>query len=896
MRNETTRRCLLFQRPRWGVSMIVVAAVAVVGSVLPFCSVVPNQAAGAPRLGKPRVVTEPEEDAANVVQLSAELDGGQVVPPTPSQAAGEATLKLNKDDNTYSFRLQLEGIQLLDVLAIHLHLGAAKKNGPLIYAFDVATLKESELPEVNLQIDDRRLGDPRAITKTIGTPRRLIVNRDGTTSRRGGVAPPDAASGGRLGNPRDGKLGGNPRGQDDPDANPVEAPAIISLMVDGLAFPPDKIADLLAGGFYVDVHTRAFDGGEVRGQLENLVPESLDTVPVPIPPNLGDFVKDLKKAEILGKALFWDMQVGSDGKQACASCHFHAGVDVRTKNAVGIPPNPERVAFRGANQELTPRDFPFHRFQDPTDRDSDVVFDTGEITGSQGVVFTEFLGINGLVDLGKSLADPVFHVRKTLLLPENIPVIGTPRPGEEAKAVNNGRGFLGTPRRGKLSGRTRGSVNVRRIEPRNTPTMINAVFNERNFWDGRANRFFNGVNPFGDTDPSAMVWSFEGGSAQQVRILLDNASLASQAVGPPLSDFEMSWLGRTFPDLGMKMVPRNPLALQKVHPADSVLGLLANKNGKGLKSGITYAALIREAFHEKWWGAPGTVDGKFTQMEANFSLFWGLAILVYERTLVSDDSPFDRFARGDAKALTIQQKAGMELFMKQGRCVNCHSGPEFTSAAISQLRNPDESQIEFMDMEIGPEAFYDSAFYNIGVRPTDEDLGVGGSGPFGPFSLTRRRQLGQDVGENVDVPRGHRVAVDGAFKTPSLRNVELTGPFMHNGGMKNLTEVVQFYARGADFFELNIDNLDPDVGGIGKIRGNAARVAALVAFLKSLTDDRVRFQKAPFDHPELTIANGHKGFDKGMALDNNVVIPAVGANGGPPLPTFEKILQGGGLK
>ena len=55
---------------------------------------------------------------------------------------------------------------------------------------------------------------------------------------------------------------------------------------------------------------------------------------VPLPETLDDFIKDLKAAIQLGKALFWDMQVGSDGVVACATCHFHAGTDNRTKNAL----------------------------------------------------------------------------------------------------------------------------------------------------------------------------------------------------------------------------------------------------------------------------------------------------------------------------------------------------------------------------------------------------------------------------------------------------------------------------------------------------------------------------------------------------------------------------------
>src|SRR4051794_34023519 len=63
-------------------------------------------------------------------------------------------------------------------------------------------------------------------------------------------------------------------------------------------------------------------------------PVSLDQVPVPEPKNLARFVKDKPTAIRLGKALFWDMQVGSDGLTACASCHFHAGTDDRTRNTL----------------------------------------------------------------------------------------------------------------------------------------------------------------------------------------------------------------------------------------------------------------------------------------------------------------------------------------------------------------------------------------------------------------------------------------------------------------------------------------------------------------------------------------------------------------------------------
>jgi cytochrome c peroxidase len=575
------------------------------------------------------------------------------------------------------------------------------------------------------------------------------------------------------------------------------------------------------------------------------VPGPLSAVPVPLPSNLADFVQDMNAAKVLGKALFWDMQVGGDGHTACATCHFHAGADARTRNTIGVRTD----TFRGANKDLTAADFPFHRFEDPNDRGSAVVFDTTEVVGAQGVVFTRFLGIRrNPVDRGVTIPDPVFNV---------------------------------------------GGVNTRRVTGRNTPTVINAVFNDRNFWDGRANRIFNGVNPFGETDPNAMVWKFTNRQLTRTRVLLTQASLASQAVGPPNNDVEMSWSGRTFPDLGKKMLALKPLALQQVDRTDSVLGRLANRRGKGLTT-RTYADLVKAAFKPEWWASPRSVDGVFTQMEANFSLFWGLSINLYESLLVSDQTAFDRFSAGDATALTEEQKIGLDLFLTNGRCINCHSGAEFTEASVSAIA--EEGPVGTVVLQNGVEAFYDEGFFNIGVRPTANDVGVGANGPFGPFSITRRVQHGEDLGPGVlSVPAGAPIAVDGAFKIPGLRNVELTGPYFHNGGVKNLTEVVQFYARGADFFDENIDNLAPDVDGIGKVRGNPERVAAIVAFLKSLTDDRVRFQKAPFDHPELVVPNGHSQFRRNVALDNDVVIPAVGANGGPAIRSFEEILNGAPL-
>lgn len=642
---------------------------------------------------------------------------------------------------------------------------------------------------------------------------------------------------------------------------------------------------------------------------------ALDTIPVPLPDDLDTYVSDKHAAIKLGKALFWDMQVGSDGKVACASCHWSAGADAGTRSTLypGVPgsafgpqrPGQEELerladdrfhAIGRPNSVIVAGDFPTHRVKFPTREggyDNPGIHDTPEVVGSQGVQEIIFDGIveGSPVDDGTRVDDPEYHI-------EGVP--------------------------------------VRQQTTRNTPTMINAVFNDRQFWDGRAQRIFNGVNPFGDLDPDARVlrrkfsntfddqlavifqkypfavpfehvfrrfkfivhWFLPVGfkgieSLEPVRIRIEKASLASQAVGPPLSDAEMSWIGRTFPELGRKMFSLDPLALQEVHPEDSVLGNCVNPHGKGLK-GVSYADLVREAFRKRWWSGNGLTNDGFTHMEANFSLFWGLSVMLYESTLVSDDSPFDRHDRGEEE-LSEAALRGLEIFVGDGKCANCHGGPELTSATVGQIRgddSPEDGPIEFMEMQIGPEAFYDNGFYNIGVRPTLEDIGVGADHPeFGPLSFTRRRQLGRDVGQDIDVPQSTRVAVDGAFKVPTLRNIELTGPYMHNGGMRTLTEVVQFYVRRADFFEENIDDLDPDVDGIAALQENPQAINDLVEFLKSLTDERVRFEKAPFDHPELVIVNGHN-VKNGVAFDIDIVLPAVGRDGGDEVLAFDEIVPG----
>jgi cytochrome c peroxidase len=518
---------------------------------------------------------------------------------------------------------------------------------------------------------------------------------------------------------------------------------------------------------------------------------SLKSVPVAAIPGLETYVRDKDALVALGKALFWDMQAGSDGRTACASCHFHAGADHRSQNLLADPNNPFTP-----NVRLTADHFPLRQLSDPGNRNSVVLRDASARVGSTGLFQRVFSSV----------------------LPAEPAEAGEDAPDPSAFQL--------------------GGLQVRRVTTRNSPSVINAVFYIRNFWDGRAQRIFNGATPSGNAADAPGALVLRDGQLVREPVRLDNASLASQATGPILDHVEMSYAGRTWTDLARKLLPANPLALQRVAPDDSVLGPLARIGGRGLAP--NYRDLILSAFQ------PALTDGGDPQMEANFSLFWGLSLHAYQSTLVSNDSPFDRFQEGDPAALTAQEQEGMRLFQNQGRCATCHGGAEFSAAVFSNNNGGRGGN---------------RAFQRTGVRPAAEDIGSG----------------------------------NGNFKSIGLRNVELTGPYFHNGGQATLEQVIDFYARGGDFAN----------GDIRPFNMSGTQKAALAAFLRALTDERVRHERAPFDHPELCVPNGHPELQPGVliaalnfksprtAVDLWVGLPEVGASGHPePLQTFEELLQG----
>jgi hypothetical protein len=651
-------------------------------------------------------------------------------------------------------------------------------------------------------------------------------------------------------------------------------------------------------------------------------------------------------AQVLGKALFWDMQVGSDGVQACASCHFHAGTDDRTRNQL----NPNHVGgdltlqvHAAPNQDLVTGDFPFHRLANPDVpgepllNPGNVVRDANDVASSMGVRFRKF---GDIPTPGGGIASAAFlqvpgNVRP--LMPDcPVPLAAGPqRPGcavalppDPTAETDPIALFQG----------------LRRVEPRNTPTIFAAAFNFDNFWDGRARHDFNGGSVFGPVDPQFHVFINNGSAGgapegatnghfrpelidedpevaeQPVRIRF--SSLGSLATGPALSNFEMSFDGRNWAKLAKKLLQAGvtPLANQLVDPSDSVLGPFSGQRASvggpvnrpgtpGLN--VSYPALVRLAFRRDLWantsqhfaGAPavctaalngvltpagcdpfdgyvlrGPLPGapsssntnQFTHIEANFSLFFGLSLQIWQELLIPDHTPFDQFMdanplaangvgqpgeQGTLPPALVRELvtgspagnlvlvpgfgpdelfgfdifAGANLtaalpvgsarnptgegsnpFLRTGRCMICHLGPEQTDhtnnvnaglllsgtefefptpptapeptgpfrlvTGIPLAEEVEENAQDGVEVENrnfavvddpntpwddrvigvpGAIAFQDNGVYNIGVRPTFEDIMRGGPDPFGwPLSLAAMalKNLGGPDYEPCDDP------------------------------------------------------------------------------------------------------------------------------------------------
>jgi cytochrome c peroxidase len=271
---------------------------------------------------------------------------------------------------------------------------------------------------------------------------------------------------------------------------------------------------------------------------------------------------------------------------------------------------------------------------------------------------------------------------------------------------------------------------------RNAPTVINSVYFETFFWDGRS------------------------------------PSLEEQSLHPFLNPVEM----------GLK-------------DHQPILDIV--------RKDAAYAAAFKEVF--------GKSGDAITMTEVT------QAIGAFERTVVSGDSPFDRWRYGgDENALTESQKRGFELFINKGRCVSCHV------------------------MEQTQALFTDNLFHNVGVGINDIQDEV----PELATEFLKAEATASEVDVQVLTDKRTselgRFAITrgfddlGSFKTPTLRNIAATGPYMHDGSLETLRDVVVHYNNGGVTEEGNPIN-DFLSGGIRPLDLSDEEIDDLVAFMEALT-------------------------------------------------------------
>lgn len=259
-----------------------------------------------------------------------------------------------------------------------------------------------------------------------------------------------------------------------------------------------------------------------------------------------------------------------------------------------------------------------------------------------------------------------------------------------------------------------------------------------------------------------------------------NAGLNGNGSGIPDALGLQFWDGRA---LGLEDQAKHPLSVREemrgdAYPAEVALDSVMAR----LRDIPEYVRLFRTAF-----------PGEFSDSSASAAVDVGRyarAVAAYERELVTRNSAFDRWVEGDDAALSSTQLRGLELFFGPARCGSCHVGPLLSDFRFHAIGVP----------QVGP---------GKGVLPGDD---------------TGREEHTRDTVDRH------------AFRTPGLRNVALTAPYMHDGVHETLEVVVRFYDEGGRprHSAVNDATVEDELGA--PLDLSDADVAALVGFLESLTD------------------------------------------------------------
>jgi cytochrome c peroxidase len=259
-----------------------------------------------------------------------------------------------------------------------------------------------------------------------------------------------------------------------------------------------------------------------------------------------------------------------------------------------------------------------------------------------------------------------------------------------------------------------------------------------------------------------------------------NAGFNADETGLPSHLGFQFWDGRV---RGLEEQARVPITSRVEMAGDAYPAEVARDSVVARLRGIAeYVRLFREAFPAE---AALLAGSEVISMDT-----YGRAIAAYERELVTRNSPFDRYARGENGALTQAQKRGLELFFAKAGCASCHGGPMFSDFRFHVLGVPQEG---------GGKAV---------IRGDD----------------TGREEHTSNAADRY------------AFRTPTLRNVELTAPYMHDGVFTTLEVVVRFYDQGAQPRHSAVSDALVDPLVRAPLSLTDEEVQAIVEFLKALTD------------------------------------------------------------
>jgi cytochrome c peroxidase len=274
-------------------------------------------------------------------------------------------------------------------------------------------------------------------------------------------------------------------------------------------------------------------------------------------------------------------------------------------------------------------------------------------------------------------------------------------------------------------------------------------------------------------------------------------SLEQLSAAPIMNVVEMGHVGRTWADVAQKLTGATPLFFASNLPPRL----------QQFVAGRTWPDLFQATY-----GAPTITQQGIVQ-----------ALAVYMRTLNSDQTKWDLHLHNQAQ-LTAQEQLGFQLWNATANgataCATCHG--DFDQDVL--VEGPIAGQMTAVST-----GYYGATiptrlvFHNIGVRPNIEDPG--------------RQNVSQFLADA------------GKFRVASLRNVELTAPYFHNGSAATLHDVLDFYDRGGDFHANQAPSLTPRSYTVGQ-------KDALVALLRTLTDPRVAAGIQPFDRPTLGSQNG----------------------------------------